>query len=365
MFHEKKQLKTSLTVVPAPGNVLRVGAALQLSSILELSETDFLKWVREIESSSLFAKLAKTSGPTSPGGVMPVLCRKGRPGSGYAWRFNLENEALIERAVGTSSVGDILSKRDWLIEIIQRIGADNFERCFLHFDAPSESEASKICSVDSTTCRSIRDFVNEFLISCENMPVSISPGISYRLVAVIAKDRGKFRIEYTSLYYARGRYEVDKNALDRLKNSGVLSREELKKLPPFLRSIELANLKSSGLHRVLDAILRHQREYFQSADPLRLKPLPQRKMAEELKMNPGTLCRTIGGRSLKTPWGHDMAIVEFFPSTRECLVRIVDNILAAPASKYSDREISELIYKRHGLPVSRRSVNLCRNQLKK
>lgn len=56
------------------------------------------------------------------------------------------------------------------------------------------------------------------------------------------------------------------------------------------------------IHRIAAAILEHQMDFFTNGDDA-IRPLTQAKIAEELKLDEGTISRAIKDKYLLTPWG--------------------------------------------------------------
>ena len=106
---------------------------------------------------------------------------------------------------------------------------------------------------------------------------------------------------------------MDREALERLRRSGGLTHEELGRLGPVLKAVDLFNWRKQGLQRTLEGIVKFQREFFSGGA---MKPLSQRAFAAGLCLSPSTLSRLIAGRSLKTPDMSEVRLRTSFPQKR-------------------------------------------------
>jgi RNA polymerase sigma-54 factor len=66
--------------------------------------------------------------------------------------------------------------------------------------------------------------------------------------------------------------------------------------------IEAIEQRKNTLLRVAQAIVRHQREFFQQG-PLYLRPLPMSTIADEVGVHLATVSRAVSGKYLQCTWG--------------------------------------------------------------
>ena len=129
-------------------------------------------------------------------------------------------------------------------------------------------------------------------------------------------------------------------------------------LGALVKTVELVNWRKKGLQKVLEGILKYQRDFFLGGP---LKPLSQRSFAAELALNPSTVSRLIARRSLKA--GDDeVPLKSFFPSKKEHIIAKIKE-LSDPGGKrkLSARLLADELKKRFGIKVSVRTLNLYRN----
>jgi RNA polymerase sigma-54 factor len=129
--------------------------------------------------------------------------------------------------------------------------------------------------------------------------------------------------------------------------------------------IESIQQRRGTLLRVVEAVLRHQREFLQQG-PQHLQPLPMTKVAEELGIHVGTVSRAVAGKYVQTPLGI-WPLRHFFCGGTETktgesiswdgikvkLQEIIDN--EDKSEPLSDDQIVEKL-QAHGLELARRTV---------
>jgi len=340
---EKRSAKQRLNIE----NSLRNRQDLRLFNLLAAPEGEFLDLLKRLEADPLFKKLSARSP-----GLPPVIARSRLPGSAYAWVAAAMDSRYIS--------GELLSARPEIVALIERLGAENFERYFLGEDCVPAEEICRAAALTARQVGRIRDFVNAFLAAHENLPARADDGgRQFKLTAFVGKTAGgRLELSYAHPSYARGLYSVDPGALEKLKKSGALSAPELRRLGALVKTVELVNWRKKGLQKVLEGILKYQRDFFLGGP---LKPLSQRSFAAELALNPSTVSRLIARRSLKA--GDDeVPLKSFFPSKKEHIIAKIKE-LSDPGGKrkLSARLLADELKKRFGIKVSVRTLNLYRN----
>jgi RNA polymerase sigma-54 factor len=158
---------------------------------------------------------------------------------------------------------------------------------------------------------------------------------------------------------------------DRLGNEEErkFAREKLKAAQWLVKNI---NRRKNTLLRVAQAIVDHQREFFDKGINY-LKPLTLRQIAEEVGMHESTVARVTSGKYMDTPRG-TFEMKYFFSrglpsdSGEEASNRTVKQMIAElienddPNNPMSDQRIVELL-KEKGINIARRTVAKYREQL--
>jgi RNA polymerase sigma-54 factor len=147
------------------------------------------------------------------------------------------------------------------------------------------------------------------------------------------------------------------------------AREKLKAAQWLVKNI---NRRKNTLLRVAQAIVDHQREFFDKGINY-LKPLTLRQIAEEVGMHESTVARVTSGKYIDTPRG-TFEMKYFFSrglpsdSGEEASNRTVKQMIAElienddPNNPMSDQRIVELL-KEKGINIARRTVAKYREQL--
>jgi hypothetical protein len=363
---------------------LKLKTDLRLFNILKKDEKDFMGLVKELQRDLLFLKLT-----SNYYGCPPVLYRRKIKNSGYAWKDNLENENVVRTMDSSYISGGLMEGKEKVVRMIQKMGPEDFEKCFLHDNPPSKDMVCKHYSLSSSDYEDIKNFVNGFIMAYENVPVMKLPSNYYKLIASISvtppPERppkagnpwmapeapcscggvtgDRLRIEYTNIHYARGIYRINEDSLRLLKDSDRLNKDEKKHLKDLLDLIKIINWKGLGLNRVIESLVQHQREYFLKKEKF-LKPMSQRQLAREIDLNPSTVSRIVFSKSLRTPWGEEVPLKNFFLSKKSYIIDKMKKILMKDKN-ISDNQIAEFLHHKYGVKISRRSVNLYRNIIKR
>ncbi|MDP1660395.1 MAG: RNA polymerase factor sigma-54 [Phycisphaerales bacterium] len=136
--------------------------------------------------------------------------------------------------------------------------------------------------------------------------------------------------------------------------------------------IEAIEQRKRTLLRVLQAVVRHQREFFDFG-PQSIKPLPMTKVAEELGIHVATVSRAVAEKYIQTPRGV-VALRKFFTGgtttetgeevSWEAIKAALEEVIAAEDKKdpLSDDALADELKKR-GFDIARRTVAKYRGQL--
>jgi len=165
-----------------------------------------------------------------------------------------------------------------------------------------------------------------------------------------------------------------KNLVRRGSNSSNDTKKYIKqKLEQARWLLNSINQRRSTMIRVMEAIVKRQRDFFDSG-PAFLKPLIMEDIAREVDMNVATISRVSNSKYVQTPFGV-VEIKKFFVSgiAREdgsemaksmVLQRIEEIVNSEPPEKpFSDQEIFRRL-NAEGIQLARRTVTKYREELK-
>ena len=123
----------------------------------------------------------------------------------------------------------------------------------------------------------------------------------------------------------------------------------------------------------MNAIMRHQKEYFLTGDERKLKPMILKDIADVIEMDVSTVSRVASSKYVSTPYGTKL-IKEFFSESmkndqgEDVSTREIKNILETVIKKedkkkpLTDDKLA-LILKEKGYPIARRTIAKYREQL--
>ncbi len=77
-------------------------------------------------------------------------------------------------------------------------------------------------------------------------------------------------------------------------------------------------------------------------------------------------CRAIYAKSVVLPWGEERPIIGLFASKKEIARISIGELLKELSEKdqsFSDASLKEILFQRHGLKASRRSINIYRREV--
>lgn len=340
-----------------PKQIIRLFSRIKSANLMELPEKEFKKFAGEIESSQLFKKLKddriikleKLSSVNSP------LCF-----------YELKEEIFSDRSL--LDVESFLNGKENVIRIIRRLGVDKFKRYFLSEDSVSDSEIAGKCDLSIKEIYKIKKLVDELLIRNESQIQSPAENkineIYYNKIASIIKEDGKFTIGYLNFRLYRGTYIVDYAKIGQLKKQNYFTNTEIGELRKLLQNIELINGRKLAIHRILESIIKYQKNYLKSGDLLDLTPLTQHELSRRTGISTSHICRVIRCKSIETPRGEEEPLKFFFPSKKLIIKNYIKNVFGDKSKNInSDQELKIKIEKELKLPTSRRSVTLYRNEL--
>lgn len=136
----------------------------------------------------------------------------------------------------------------------------------------------------------------------------------------------------------------------------------------LIKSIEQRRMT---IYKVVEVIVRHQREFFEKGK-IALKPLSLKMVADELGIHESTVSRAINGKYIQTPRG--IFELKFFfsrgvsanegeissTSVKSMIKELIEN--EDPKKPLSDQKITDILRKRN-IKISRRTVAKYRDEL--
>jgi DNA-directed RNA polymerase specialized sigma54-like protein len=355
--------KTSSIQLPASQQLAKMFGQFKLSQIMQLDYKQFEEFIGQIEASDLFKTL--TYPRDSAQKNWKVISYVRFPGTRLEKRFYEPTENVI-RDRSSVDIEGLLESKNEAIKIIKRLGIEKFESYFLYgeFDLSIEELADK-CSLSEGEVWQIIQLVNE--IAVQNQfhlhTATFSEGIKYTKIASVYKEAGDFAIGFFDLRLARGRYLINHERLSRLKQEGVFTRGQLRKINKLINILNMINVRNSVIYGLLQIIIKKQRLFFESADERDLDLLTQRQAAKELGVCASWISRLVRYRSIETPWREEVPLRYFFPALKRLRLQIFKAILQEDSSVHSDEHIRQIFKQRYGIYISRRTVTKYRKEL--
>ena len=326
--------KTSTAALPG------AHAGIKLARLLELPEVDFAKRVRELEADVFFRRLLDAE---------VVSVRPYAHSSFAARRFP---------GWGLSTASDgvpVLDGRGDLAHILQLVGQERFEECFLGEAALTDEDRARLCRISREDAVRIREmvtslYVQEELAGSASLPV---PAKTFSSVAGITVDGGKPALAFFNKEIWKGRYQVDAGKRRRMLEA--LPAKDARRMEQFLRELEFLDRRKTTLYRTLEVLVETQTRYFVSGDPDQRQPLTQRDVSGRLNISPSVLNRLISNKSIQLPWGLDAPLKVLLPS-RKSIIRDRLHDLIRDNPNLTDAEFGQNVDRLYGVKLSRRSI---------
>jgi DNA-directed RNA polymerase specialized sigma54-like protein len=355
-----------------------MGFQTRLAGLLELPEREYSQLIAEIEADPLFIKLKYAENRLD----RAIRSRRLQQ-TDLSRRFMelKEDLAVSSGDEGGAEVEKLLAGKDKIVDVIRKLGEDDFKRYFIYNDEElSLSEIADNCELKPAEVKEILSLINTVDVYSEFFtPSTVTPGTgnyNYK-IATLARTGKGIAIQFNSAHWARGLYEVDHDKIEKMMQKGRITKEDGKRLKKLLEKIEFVNLRKSLLHNIISKMIEKQRKYFQCRQENGMVPFMQIELARELKVHPSIISRATSGRSIETPWGEEKPLKAFFvaagPKQREEILRHIRNILRE--EKYElqkgsikkpsgDKEIAAILLSKYGVSISQRTVAKYRNSMK-
>jgi hypothetical protein len=336
---------------------------VKMAQAIKMPESEWARLISDVERDSLFQELldARAEGKR-------IIKFKRFARTQLAGQFYDGQDQDVVGAGGGEGMESMLDKRKDLLELIQKIGQEKFERYFMYREGgETTANIAADCGVTIEQAKSLEDFIVEMSVQAEfyhpstlNSAVTVKPTM---VGQIIRNDDGNFSIAFFSPHLARGMYDIDRGALQRWQKTKKLDRASSARLRRYVGLLELANMKQGAFWRVIDHLLKVQKTYFETKDLSKMSAVSLRKVAKELQFAPSTLSRVFASKSVMMPWGHEMLILDLMPGQRRVVLEILDRILATDSSRMTDAFLAQKIAEQHNVRVSRRTITACRHYL--
>jgi len=145
------------------------------------------------------------------------------------------------------------------------------------------------------------------------------------------------------------------------------------------RKLRLITARNRITHEVINGILRFQRGFFCSGNPLDLKPLTLTSLSRIIStsqngdpvIDHSRISRLVNGKSIITLSGRERPLRFFFPVMRDIHRRFVCKVVIEERRSlvsgeikrpFSDEEIKEKLIREYNLTITRRQVAFCRQE---
>ena len=354
-----------LKIKPQTGLKYKLKTRINLSNIIQLCESDLNKLINQIEDNPLFKKLVYPQNKENR-----VITLKRFPGTDITSNYYELNEQYFSEQSFLDIEQFVNAQKD-VIDIIKKIGQDKFKEYFLfNINCLSKEEVASNCGLSLDEVTKIINFVNNLAIRNEFYESSLKFNkhstnvISYNRIASIEIENNSFVINFYSPNIAKGKYIIDYNKLEKLKQIGIYSISEINEINRLINYLELINIRKSLIYQILSKITEIQSNYLLSNDINDLVPFTQSDLARTLKVNPSLISRTIYARSILIPNKTEKPIEYFLPNNKKIVKNLVNEILFSETDNLTDEQLRIIIKEKYNKEVSRRTITQYRNELK-
>jgi hypothetical protein len=326
------------------------GVGLKIAYTLEMPEKDFEARVRALEADPLYAPLRAAG----------VLVLDPFPGAFFAARRNAGRE-LGPAAV--SELPTLLDGQGDLAQLIERVGQERFEDCFLQGDAMTDEARARTCGITLQDARRLREFVDRLYIQAEvgGAAPSAAPPKVFSAVAGIEVRDGRPVLAFFHREIWKGRYKVDEERLRLFRDT--LSPKEQRKAVSLARTFAFLERRKSTLYRALEVILEMQAGFLVSGKPEDRRPLTQSELSSRLDSLPSVIYRLVSNKSVRLPWGLEVPLKSLLPNEKS-LARDRLHELALAKPGLSDEALRREMTRIFGTSPSRRSIAHYRKDLR-
>ncbi len=314
-----------------------------------MPEREFEDQIREIEATEQF-RLLKASGVLS---IHPFA------GARLATR-HFGGRDLI---ASSSALTEVLDGRGSLARLLERVGQERFEECFLQDNPLSDEERARSCGISKEDVRKLREMVDRLYVQAEFDDSSriSAPAKAYSVVAGIQLEDGRPVLSFFNRDIWKGRYEIDPHKQAALV--AALPSGQVQDIDRLISRLDFIERRKSTLYRALETLIDLQADYLLTGAPERRRPLTQRKIAAQLGVAPSVLNSLVSNKAIQLPWGLESPMKVLMPSAKSLLLsRLFD--LAMDKPELSDESLGSELNRLYGAHVSRRSVAHYRSNLR-
>lgn len=178
-------------------------------------------------------------------------------------------------------------------------------------------------------------------------------------VLVVESSRFVLRVNefYRTLHREMQRNKEARSGDERQHTAQYVERAEL-----FIRNL---NQRKRTLHTITTSLVNYQIDYFDTADPAKMRPLTRGKLAALLGVHESTVSRATANKYLQLPWQEVTGYDFFFDASLSVKELIRDIIISEDEhAPFSDQTIAELLQERYGVEIARRTVEKYRDEMK-
>ncbi|MDD5688414.1 MAG: hypothetical protein PHE88_11360 [Elusimicrobia bacterium] len=341
-------MKQQLKLNPAIGTSICQILGTRLTNMVKLSDNRFNQLINELEAHPFFEKLKNEN---------IVRYKKFHRGGFYSQFLELNENLSTDHT--SPDVELILETKQKAIQIIKKIGLSNFQKYFLYAtDNISNNEMATKCGISVNEINIVVKLLNEISIHSEfynPSKLDIKSQIKYNKLALVERtSNDDFTINFFSPNLARGKYEIDYEKLEILKN---------KKIKSFVRKLELVNIRKTVIYKILESVILHQKEFLFSSDLDKRRLLTQRELAEHINVNPSIICRSIMNKSIEFRSGKEIPLKNFFLNKKDIKISLIKTIINKNKANISAEKIKKIIKNDYRIDIPRRSISYYMNEL--
>lgn len=351
-------VKLKIGLKPKQQLKARLIGRLKTVATLRLTEPHFAGLIKNIETDPLFEKLF-----FSRAGLPRVIRRI--PWNRAKFHCQLfESQAAAAAGADPSSAGECLKNLENLMPKIRALGREAFERYFLYGEtANSLADIEKATGLNLKEIERIQSALLDLSIASMAAPGPLGtpgPHLHFSVLASLERDSdtGVLVFIINAPHLARGRYNINREALKEWIEKDLLTPKEKKRLKELLSRIELVNLRQDTLQRILEALIEIQAPYLQNGKKSSMRALSMRALAKRLGLAASTISRAVSLRSVLLPWKQELPLAKLFSPAREVTFAILEETQnRASYRDLSDANLAISIKNDFGLALTRRTLN--------
>lgn len=336
--------------------VMSQAIVMQQANFLQMSDVDFHKLISELEQDPLFIQLYRRE--------KLIQYRKYSGTDIHPLSLHIDDYQVSGSV--SPDVEELIAKYPEILNIIRSIGDDKFKKFFLY---PQENysleDISIMCSISVREIEAINSLVNEVSVfsTFYHPPDSGAQILAYTCLASLEINAEDFTISYLSPVYARGRYIIDYDNIEKLLIERDLHKTDITGIRKILSKLEFINQRKNIIQKILVCLVNKQSLYLKSGKQNTLLPYSQKELASEIGTVPSSVSRAMRLKSIITPWNEEIPLKNLLPNMHVFKKELVKRILETEPTLQSDEVIRKIIRDRFGAQISRRSISALRKEL--